>query len=289
MSKITFAAESGAGPSLTIFNSLYVLGWSGKDNYYLNLWSASTSNPFDPTTWNTSVVINGQSSKSTPALVEMGGVLYIAWADTDSDHYLHFIQTSDLKTFSNAVTIQQSLYSGTGPALAVFKDALYVAWSGSGYRLNIGRYSNGQLASTTTLNEHTVATPALAADDDYLYLAWTGTNEDSSDINRKTDNNLNVMRSSDGTNFGSNADLGSAATYDASIGPALTIYDGKIFIGWVETDNYALRLAYSTDHAAYFGGETIDKDNTSAHGIALCSNMVAWTGWNNELNLQDGI
>lgn len=289
--KATLSQTSGSGPSLTQFNSEYVIGWCGSGNNYLNFASSTDGGQ----NWGSATTISSQTSATAPAMVEMSGVFYIAWTGTDSDHSLNVMQSSDLKTFSSHSIIQEQMFDGSAPALAVFKDVLYVAWADSSGKLRVAQIVNGQEKNKVSVGETSYATPALAVDDNYLYLAWTGTNDVTNLASGGTANDLNVMRSSDGSKFTNKVTIN--ATTDPYNGPGLTIDGDKLLIAWsaydtsdgvikTSDDVRYLRTMYSTDQGSSFGGKTTDSSNTSKKGPALCSSLIAWTGTDSKLNVE---
>ena len=252
------------------------------------------------------MTISSQTANGAPALVVLGNVLYIAWAETGSNHYLKVMQTSDLKTFSTPLTLEESAHSTSGPALAVFKDVLYIAWTGSNTYLYVAQIVNNaianvvKLADNANLDQQSHTSPALAADDDYLYIAWTGdtashvstgtvildavTGADNSDSSP----NMYLMRSSDGVNFS-----GLVNTHETSLstnGPALIINDGQLVMGWTGSgDKGYLNTMYSTDQGQSFLEKQTDQGNYSDYALALSGNMVAWTGTDSRLNVKQGV
>src|SRR5215467_1228542 len=118
--QVTLSQTSGHGPALTSFNNALVLAWAGYHNDYLNVASSTDGGQ----TWGSPTTISTQQTAANPAVAALGSVFYLAWAATDSSHFLNLMQSSDLKSFSGQVAFQESLLNNTGPALVVFKGVL---------------------------------------------------------------------------------------------------------------------------------------------------------------------
>jgi hypothetical protein len=168
----------------------------------------------------------------------------------------------------------------SAPAIATFRNQLYIAWRGTDNRLNIENLATG---SKTTLPDvdTTSAAPALTPFGGRLVLAYTGTD---------AGHHLNVLSTTDGVHWGDKGILGQ--TTFASDGPALTAYGRFLVIAWTGTDT-RLNDAYSVDSmnfgpantfGAYYGA-------TSQYGPALITLngdlYVAWTGTDTRLNYLD--
>ena len=286
--QVTLSQTSGHGPALTTFNNALVLAWAGSGNNYLNVASSTDQGQ----TWRSPVVISSQTTDATPAIAALGSLFYLAWAGTDSNHSLNLMQSSDLKSFSGHLVFQQSLDSDTGPALVVFDDVLYVAWTNSSHELVIARVVDSGLTNEVVLQppQTSSSSPALAADDRYIYLAWTGTNTGDPNVITipPTWPTLNVMRSSDGESFTNKVETSEETLTKNQ--PALTLSGGNLILGWTGTNaNNSLNTMYSTDQGLTFGGKQIDPSNGSLLGPALCSSYIAWTATDNRLNVKQGV
>lgn len=284
-SQVTLSQTSGHGPALTTFNNELVLAWAGLHNDYLNVASSSDGGQ----TWGSPTVISSQQTAATPAIATLGSLFYFAWSGTDSTHTLNLMQSSDLKSFSDHVILQAGLIDGNGPALVVFKDVLYVAWTDYvTTQVNVAKIVDGGLTNGVTVGSATsFASPALATDGSYIYLAWTGTQKDPiSDAVYPAQ--LNVIRSSDGASFSNKQTLSEMTLNNRQ--PALTVSGSKLIVGWSGTDsNNSLNTIYSTDQGLTFGGKQTDTSNRSTAGPALCSSYIAWTGTDNHLNIKQGV
>lgn len=140
----------------------------------------------------------------------------------------------------------------------MFKDVLYIAWT-------------GDVATGVSTGVVVVESTLLGSDDDpggppYMY----------------------VMRSSDGVNF--SGLVNTHETSNSTNGPALTINDGKLVLGWTGSDAKGyLNTMYSTDQGQSFTGKQTDESNDSNYALALSGNMVAWTGTDSRLNVKQGV
>jgi hypothetical protein len=297
-SQVTLSQTSGHGPALTAFNNALVLAWAGYHNDYLNVASSTDAGQ----TWGSPTVITSEETVvgepypkeqtvTTPAIATLNGLFYVAWAGTDGHHSLNLMQSSDLKSFSDQVILPTfGLREGTGPALAVFENALFVAWTDKNNQLNLASIYQGTFYNWDQVGSETsYSSPALAADASYLYLAWTGAQGAVAGVTTPgKPANLNVIRSSNGKNFSNKQTL--SETTQNQRQPALTVSGSSLILGWTGDDkNNSLNTIYSTDQGLTFGGKQTDTGNSSTAGPALYSSYIAWTGTDNRLNIKQGV
>ena len=145
-----------------------------------------------------------------------------------------------------------------GPALAAFKEVLYLAYKGSGTDTNIW-YSvyNGNSWSTPPTcfaqidpggyRRTTSDRPALALYGDKLYMAWK----------RSDDAQIWFSCTSNGLTWTIPKYTGGNSTH----GPALAVFDEKLYMAWKGS---ADRFIW---YAAYDGAEWIHKGNLNDYGV----------------------
>lgn len=145
-----------------------------------------------------------------------------------------------------AVTLGNSAI-GT-PALAVFNNNLYIAWTGTdgNNTLNIAQLdaSGTSIVTQTTVgSNHSFTGPALAAFNGYLYLAWDGS--------VSSGENLNIAYSSDGLDFTSQGLVGSNTSFAA---PALAASANALYIAWSGNDpSHTVNAEYLTSGLSFTG------------------------------------
>ena len=164
--------------------------------------------------------------------------------------------------------------SEQAPALASWKNRLYLAWKGSGNdNLNL-MFTHGDgktFAGKTTFGDTSHHAPALAVHNDIIFLAWTG----------RGDGNLNVAKV--GITPNSTFVLVDKVVLSdtAEEGPALASHNGRLFLAWKGSGNDNLNLIFSDDDGLSFHGKTTFGD-TSHYAPALASHdgrlYLAWTG-----------
>jgi peptidoglycan hydrolase-like protein with peptidoglycan-binding domain len=168
--------------------------------------------------------ILAETSVYAPGGVQLNNRLYIGWAGTDSAHRLNIIQSEKEGVFFSKVTLGDT--SPVGISLAVFKNRVYMAWTGTGNRkLNVMSSVDGiHWGNKITLLETSPHRPVLTEHRGLLVLGWTGT--DSA-------HRLNVLFSNDGISWGGKRTLG-----DTSIdAPSLASFKDRLFIAWSGTNS----------------------------------------------------
>lgn len=180
--KVTLGEFSSNGPALAVFNDRIYLAWVGTDGgHSLNLVSSADGQNFDQK------VGFAQGSQYSPALAVFDNRLYIAWTANDADGQFNVASSADGQAFGPPVQLQYTAASTkifTGPALAVFNDALYIAWGGvenggaalpnvlsstDGQKFALGWVSPPAVDNPTLVESFS---PALVALDGELYIVW---------------------------------------------------------------------------------------------------------------------
>jgi hypothetical protein len=165
--------------------------------------------------------------------------------------------------------------SDTGPALAVHRNAILLAWKGKG---------NSSLATMTSstgtsfsgkanLSDQSNNAPALAVLRNKFVIAWTGLG----------DNHLNVMQSNDGVSWQDKVTLSDFSPSP----PALARVGAEIFLSWRGGDD-RLNLRRSVDGIRWSPKATINETSSSgpALGSAGPTLLLAWRGMgNNHINV----
>ncbi len=127
--------SSGTGPWLTLSGGVLYLVWTGTDNR-LNVISS--------TAWPTfaNKVTLSETSDHRAAMIQ-NGPFYVAWAGRNSDHNLN-LQLSQNGAFQSDYKATYDDASENGLALALFRQRVYVSWTGTDGRLNLAVLSPGE-------------------------------------------------------------------------------------------------------------------------------------------------
>jgi len=123
------------------------------------------------------------------------------------------------------VTLGES--SAAAPALMVFNNRLYLAWTSTESTRRVSLMSSADGSTFTgkvILGESSAAAPALMVFNNQLYLAWTGI---------ETATRLNLMFLN-GQTFSNKVTLPESS----STGPALDSFNNQLYITWTGTDVY---------------------------------------------------
>lgn len=230
-----------------------------------------------------------ESSDFSPALASDGKHLLLAWTG-ENQHINVLLSADDGLTFPSKHTASDT--SIDGPALvslpSPFGGRAWIAWTGEGAnKLNYAQVDTRNdppavdgLINKETLSEESDYRPALAIHQGMTCLAWTG-----------KDDRLNIM-------FGS---LGGAPwdakhTFDnetADSGPALTSYNGQLFISWRGSGNEHLNAARVDLNGSTVLGleDKVTFNDTSEYSPSLAGQdglvFLAWTGEGDQhLNLR---
>jgi hypothetical protein len=119
-----------------------------------------------------------------PAVAVFNGRLFMAWQGIDNDHLLWWASSSDGVNFdgpnNHGTQTQSSMKSSFGPALAVFKGRLFMAWNfdspgftgPSGGSLSLASSSDGLQFEELSTPYSLVLEPALAVFNDRLFMAF---------------------------------------------------------------------------------------------------------------------
>jgi hypothetical protein len=182
--KVTLPDTSHVGLALaTDDHGRLFMAWTGPDGR-LNVSSSSDGIHFKKVTL-------GETSNVAPALGSFSGKLYLAWTGTDGR--LNISSSLDGTSFTNKVTLPETSYVHTGPALGAVLDysrpflnlyRIYIAWTGTDNHLNV-RYSSDGIDfpgyTKVTLPETSDAAPAVGQAINGsgvpigALISWTGT------------------------------------------------------------------------------------------------------------------
>lgn len=173
----------------------------------------------------------GDQSPYQPALASLNGLLYLAWRGDGNDQLNISVSFDNGRSFVNKWVGGDT--STAAPALCANAGLLFLSWKGDGNdNINVAQVAlNGNgaplgLINKVTLGDQTPTSPALASLNNVLYLAWKGDGND----------NLNVISSDDGRDFGGKITSGETSPFT----PALVANNGQLFIAW--TGNGANQL-----------------------------------------------
>ena len=211
--------------------------------------------------------------RSAPALVALGGELFMVWRGNHDDFNL-VLGRVDLQSGNLEEKITFAEATITAPALAVFNGSLLIAWTGTDHHLRIGQVSfpDHRLLPSLRLEETSSSAPALAAFSDRIVLGWRGAG-----------NKLNLGR----VDFGTRRLEDRVTLSDkCKASPALATSLGSLFISWTGTNG---RLNFG-----YFNGAphpisnpswtakfpNLDESSGQAPGLAVLGGIprIGWTG-----------
>lgn len=141
------------------------------------------------------------------------------------------------------------------PALANFKERLFIAWKGQGnHQLNVMSSSDGvSWKNKKTFDEYTFFEPALAVFRGKLYLGWTGTDRSAM---------LNVQSTEDGVNWTDKITIDEYSRY----GPGLRTFKDRLYLAWTGVDHLSQVNVLSSADGEYWNSE--DKVTLSEHSSA---------------------
>lgn len=166
--------------------------------------------------------------------------------------------------------------TGDGPAIAFFKDEMWLVWSGIGDHNFLGVHGFFSNRSNT-LTERSRTKPALAVFRDRLYLAWSGVD---------SDNHLNVMSSGDGINF--DILTKRKLRHQAEVGPALAVFNDRLFLAWSGKDfDTHLNVALSDDGLSFDKACVIPESSGASPALAAFAGRlhIAWAGKDRDTHL----
>jgi len=188
------------------------------------------------------VVLNATSSTFSPAITKFNDQFSIAWT---TRYEIRTAFTNNLALIQNDPGHPLGQFSRHGPALTVFHNLLYIAWTGTDKYalLNVMSSKDGvNFVNKVTLREDGASGPALAVFNNRLYLAWTGVDQQHS---------LNIISSADGVNFSGKQILGQSSISAPALmaTPARWPNTGmkeQLFITWTGPDK-GMNVATSND------------------------------------------
>lgn len=181
----------------------------------------------------------GDTTFAAPRLTYLNGVLYTSWTGTDDQGHVNIGQvgfTTDPDHLSmTGTTVNDTALATTGPALTGAtiggSTQLLVAWAGtdSAHHIYLGRYhGTNTLDCHTQVPESTDFSPYLVGVSSNVYLAWTGA-DPAHHINIAL---LNTNSCPDHVTLQNVVTLNDTAIG----GPAMTIYNGSLYVAWAGTD-----------------------------------------------------
>ncbi len=198
-------------------------------------------------------VVLGEQSPFQPGLASLNGRLYLAWRGDGNDQLNISVSFDNGRSFVNKWVGGDT--STAAPALCANAGSLFLSRKGDGNdNINVAQVAlnaNGAptgLINKVTLGDQTPTSPALASLDNVLYLAWKGDGND----------NLNVISSDDGRNFGGKITSGETSPYT----PALVANNGQLFIAWTGNGANQLNVA------------VVDTDLSQGVALGLSSKIV---------------
>lgn len=241
---VTLGQSSDDSPALAVAGPQVILAWRGSGNKQLNVAVSTDGGLTFP-----AVITLDDSSDLGPALAVHNGTLFISWVGLDNDQIniakLVLVGSTsgaplraelDDKIVLNATT-------DTPPALGSAGGLLFIAWRGSGNPQLNAAYSqdNGHsFTGTATFADSSDHAPALATHNGSLYMAWTG-----------RDNQVNIAQlvllgNTSGAPLRLELDGKVILGESTGAAPALTSYNGLLFLAWTGGDDY-LNLRCSRD------------------------------------------
>ncbi len=171
-----------------------------------------------------------------------------------------------------------SEFSTVSPAVAVFNQKLFVAWTGTDQFRQLNIISADQpdplnFNNKRILGQDSLTGPALAVFQGKLHYAWTGTD---------TQRQLNIMSSTDGLNFGNKFILGESSNFRPALTSAFTApreSNRKLFMAWTGTDG-RLNIWSSSDGMNFGNKQTFNEYSIGEPALGLDKSgiYIAWTG-----------
>jgi hypothetical protein len=173
--RITRADRSASfNPSLAVYEGKLYMAWKARGNYP-QLWHSYYDGDWSPQ----KMILEDHGASSAPALVVFQDKLYMFWrGKADAQIWYSVTENSILSDFDEARwspgrVVDPKFETSDAPALAVYRDKLYMVWKGNGQ----ARYSVFDGDSWTPQQEVGAASgiskaPALAVYDDKLFMTW---------------------------------------------------------------------------------------------------------------------
>lgn len=211
--------------------------------------------------------IMNDTAVNAPGAVEFNNRIVVAWAGTDPEQHLNILQSQEEDVWFDKLTLADT--SPTGATLCVFRNRLYLAWSGSfNQQLNIMSSADGiYWENKVVLSETSVGRPALTVHRDQLVLGWVG-----SDLQR----HLNVMFSGDGVNWHSKKTLNE----EGIDSPALAAFNDRLFIAWTGTNHErSLNIMSSSDLGQSWQNKVILPETSVAGPSLFNYNNQLYLSW----------
>jgi hypothetical protein len=118
-------------PALAVFQDKVFAAWRGVGDDQRLFWATLVLREGMPQ-WSQQFPLDDRGSFSGPALASFQNKLHMAWRGVETDHRLFwatFDGQSDNPQWSSQCVLDNG-GSSSGPALAVFRDKLYLAWRG---------------------------------------------------------------------------------------------------------------------------------------------------------------
>lgn len=221
-------------------------------------------------------------SKHGPALTTKEGKLLIGWVGKDNLS-LNFAASDDGVNFFNKVTLGDT--SPDAVSLSVFNGKYIVAWTDTGQgNLNVMESGDGiTWTNKITLTEMSESAPGitLATHKDgnnvkhFLYLVWRS----------KGNNQLNIMRSVDGTTWTDKRTLSETTTSAFSV--AGFGNSGDILLAWRGARNNTLNIMRVSESLSFSGKTTLrETTNERPHLLIHFGRAyLAWRGMDRVLNV----
>lgn len=172
------------------------------------------------------VTIFGPRSSQSPVMATVGGYLYLAWVDSDSNKLNLMVSIDNGQHFGNQYTSDQT--STQAPSLCVLGNSLFIAWTGAGGRLNLGAVGLSGTSITgftghLIVEETSGVGPAIVGFNDNLYLSWCG--EGNIDLNI-------ANAPAFGFPFGNKV----TSSEQSPQPPSMCVRDGILYIAWMGTE-----------------------------------------------------
>lgn len=250
--------SSDTSPAIaSLDNELYIV-WTGRDQQiYFTIYNNKGQGIVSP--------LNGLQSNYNPAIAYFKNRLYIVWIGT-RDHQLNIAAYTLNQKNIPQMTMQQiplQQFSYSSPAIAYFKNQLYIAWIGTDDQLNLALYApHTQMIMQSNLSPAQYAlngtSPALAATSSQLYIAWTG-----------TDNQLNLLPYDPGLTINPTylAQYTNTNKQSNSTGPALIASKNQLYIAWLYL-NHEIEIAPCFTNQALTGITVLQLKSKTSPALA---------------------
>jgi hypothetical protein len=285
--KITLRETSSNRPALAYMNGVLFLAWTGVDNNQLNI-AVSTDDGFNFVGKYTS----SETSNAAPALAASGDSLVIAWKGQGNNQInVARVNVSGgergiprINGFSNKVTLKET--SRSGPALASFRDMLFLGWTTQRGRIIVTASTDngGHFGGRYNSEESSDAAPALAASGDGVVIAWKGVGNHQLNV-AQVNAEGNRWRNSRMPGFSNKVTLGETSNNS----PAVVSRERELFLAWTGVGNQQLNVMSSGDGGRSFSNKYTSPETSSAGPALVWSNDTLLLGWkgldNTSLNI----